>query len=202
METIKQFTSLFECPIWIHDQSDIDNNKLKEYILSVQKNDPKGREVSNVSGWQSDFQYPQTPEFIQFFSQVLVDLNYYFEQLDGNTEKYEVKIEDCWFNINHKNTYNKPHNHTGYLSLVYYVEAAEDSGHIAFHHPAEHLKMNWQSNWFKSNSVSANVSNWIMPPKTNRCYIFPGWLVHSVNMNTTNNTRISIALNTSISLKS
>ena len=199
---MKHFISLFDCPIFTHDHASIDNNKLKEYILSVQKNNPKGRKVSNVEGWQSDFQDTQTPELQQFFLQVLVDLNNYFEQLDGNTEKYKVTITDCWFNINHKNTYNRPHNHTGYLSLVYYVEATEDSGHIMFHHPAEHLQIHWRADWFKENRISANAGNWIMPPKTSRCYIFPGWLVHSVNMNTTNNTRISIALNANISLKS
>ena len=199
---MKHFISLFDCPIFTHDHASIDNNKLKEYILSVQKNNPKGRKVSNVEGWQSDFQDTQTPELQQFFSQVLVDLNNYFEQLDGNTEKYKVTITDCWFNINHKNTYNRPHNHTGYLSLVYYVEAAEDSGHIMFHHPAEQSQAGSNLGYFKSNNVPANAGNWSMPPKTSRCYIFPSWLVHSVNMNTTNNTRISIALNANISLKS
>ena len=196
------FHRLFDCPVWAHDHAGIETDKLKEYILSVQKNDPNGRKVSNVEGWQSNFQHLQTPELQQFFQQVIVDLNYYYEQLGGDMQKYEVSITDCWFNINGKNTYNRPHAHTGYLSLVYYVEATEDSGHIMFHHPAEHLQIHWRADWFKENRISANAGNWIMPPKTNRCYIFPGWLVHSVNMNTTNNTRISIALNTSISLKS
>ena len=196
------FYNLFDCPVWMHDHAGIEQDKLKEHILSVQKNDPKGRTVSNVEGWQSGFQNLQSPELQQFFQQVLVDLNYYYEELDGNTNKYEVMITDVWFNINGKNTYNRPHAHTGYLSLVYYVEASEDSGDIVFHHPAEHQQVHWQSDWFKSNRVSANSGNWRMIPRTNRCYIFPNWLVHSVNMNTTNNTRISIALNTTLSLKS
>ena len=59
------FHRLFDCPVWTHDHAGIETDKLKEYILSVQKNDPNGRKVSNVEGWQSNFQHLQTPDSLR-----------------------------------------------------------------------------------------------------------------------------------------
>ena len=196
METMRHFISLFDCPVWAHDHAGIDNDKLKNFINKYTETN-QGRLVSNNGGYQSNSLHLQTPELQDFFQSIIIDLNYYYKQVGGRPDIYEVSIEDCWFGINGKNSFNWPHIHNGYLSVVYYVEADEDTGHIIFKHPAPTMSIEWHDDWFNKTS-STTAPSWRLAPKTGRCFIFPSWLEHKVDINTTDKTRISIALNTSV----
>lgn len=196
METMRHFISLFDCPIWAHDHAGIDNDKLKQFITTYQSTQ-KGRRVSNSGGYQSNSLYLQTPELQDFFQTILIDLDYYYKEVGGKPDTHQVAIESCWFNINGKNTFNWPHVHDGYLSVVYYVEADEDTGLISFKHPANRMDLDWKDEWFNGTSATT-AATWNLAPKTGRCYIFPSWLEHKVHMNETDKTRISIALNTKV----
>ena len=127
MQSMKHFTSLFDSPIWSHDHAGIEQDKLKDYLLYLKSKD-KGRVVSNSQGWQSNPLHLQTPELQQFFQAILIDLNYYYKEIKGHTDKYEVMIDQAWANVNTTGAFNWPHAHTGFLSVVYYVEADEDTG--------------------------------------------------------------------------
>ena len=197
MQSMKHFTSLFDAPIWSHDHAGVEEDKLKDFILDLKSKD-KGRIVSNNQGWQSNPLHLQTPELQQFFQAVLIDLNYYYKSVKGHTDKYEVMIEQAWANVNTTGAFNWPHAHTGFLSVVYYVEADEDTGMLRFIHPSILMRNEWQSQWFKHENTSCTASSWNFTPKTNRCFIFPSWLEHLVDINNTSKTRISIALNTTI----
>ena len=70
-------------------------------------------------------------------------------------------------------------------------------GHIIFKHPAPTMSIEWQDDWFNKTS-STTAPSWRLAPKTGRCFIFPSWLEHKVDINKTDKTRISIALNTSV----
>lgn len=193
---MKNFISLFDCPVFVSEHENIENKKIKKYILDYYKTN-KGRKLSNSGGFQSDNLNFNQPELQDFFKSVIMDLNYYFEKTGGNSDAFEVMITDCWFNINGKNSFNWPHKHDGYLSAVYYVDADEDTGDLIFSHPSSVLPIEWKPSWFKQ-PFPANSSKWPLKPKSNKCYIFPSWLEHYVETNNTNKTRISIALNTTI----
>jgi len=198
MEKLNTFNSLFDCPVFSHDHAGIDDAFLKSYILNLRQID-KGRTVSNKNGWQSNLADLRSPELSEFFQILLKDFNYYFEQLGGDINTKEVMITNCWFNINEKNSFNWPHVHDGFASGVYYIEADKDTGDLIFTHPSALIDLQWPSNWFNKNShYSCTTPTWKMPPESSRFYIFPSWLTHSVDMNTTDKTRISVALNTTI----
>jgi uncharacterized protein (TIGR02466 family) len=196
METMKHFTSLFDCPVWAHDHAGIDNDKLKYFINNYTENN-KGRVVSNNGGYQSDCLYLQTPELQDFFQTIIIDLDYYYKEVGGRPDTHQVAINSCWFNINGKNTFNWPHIHDGYLSVVYYVEADEDMGHLIFKHPSTSMSVEWHDDWFNGTSTTT-AGSYRFAPKTGRCYIFPSWLEHKVDMNRTDKTRVSFALNTKV----
>ena len=192
------FTYLFGSPIWNYDITSIDKNILKNYILNL-KNKDNGRVFSNSGGgWQSHSISLDTPEFKPFYSTITNVMNSCFKELNGKTDKYKVVIEDCWANVNTKGSFNWPHVHDGFLSLVYYVEADEDTGDIQFIHPSKLQSAKWDYTMFNNEHITSTDASWIFHPITSRCLVFPSWLEHKVNVNNTNKTRISISLNTEL----
>ena len=192
------FTYLFGSPIWNYDITSIDNNILKNYILNL-KNKDNGRVFSNSGGgWQSHSISLDTPEFKPFYSTITNVMNSCFKELNGKTDKYKVVIEDCWANVNTKSSFNWPHIHEGFLSMVYYVEADEDTGDIQFIHPSKLQSAKWDYTMFNNEHITSTDASWIFHPITSRCLVFPSWLEHKVNVNNTNKTRISISLNTKL----
>ena len=192
------FTYLFGSPIWNYDITSIDKNILKNYIINLKSKD-NGRVFSNSgTGWQSHSIPLDTPEFKPFYSTITTVMNSCFKELNGKTDKYKVVIEDCWANVNTKGAFNWPHIHEGFLSMVYYVEADEDTGDIQFSHPSKLQSIKWDYTMFNNEHVTCTDSSWLFHPITNRCLVFPSWLEHKVNVNNTNKMRISISLNTKL----
>ena len=198
MKSDVNFTYLFGSPIWNYDIVSIDRNVLKNYILDLKNKDINGRVFSNSGGWQSNIIPLNTPEFKEFYSVIEKIMNSCFEELNGKTDKYKVVLEDCWANVNTKGSFNWPHVHDGFLSMVYYVEADEDTGDIQFLHPTKLQSLNWNFEMFNHDYITSADAGWKFSPVTNRCLIFPSWLEHKVNVNNTNKTRISISLNTKL----
>ena len=192
----KNYTSIFDSPVWSFDTL-LDNIKIKDYILHLKEND-KGRTITNNGGWQSNNLHLQIPELKDFFFTISNLLNDCFIELGGKSN-YKVKINDCWANVNNKGDFNWPHTHEGFLSIVYYVQADDDTGDLKFNHPSKLQQTQWQSwKWGEFNNSTPIAHSWVFKPFTNRCYIFPSWLEHLVHVNDTNKTRISLSLNSSI----
>ncbi len=188
-----QVNNLFGSPIWHYNITSIDNNALKNYIIDW-KNHGESRFISNVNGWQSNDIPLDSQVFQKFFYNAQSILNSSFDELGGRTNEYKVVMDNCWANINTKGSFNWGHTHDGFLSLVYYVQADEDTGNIQFLHPSPLYQKNWDSSCFNNSSTSTN-SEWVFEPKTSRCLVFPSWLEHRVDVNNTEKIRISISLN-------
>lgn len=198
MEKLNSFNRLFDCPLFAHDHAGINDKQLKDYVYNLRDNS-KGRIVSNSGGWQSDNVNLKAPELSEFFQTILIDLNFYFEQIGGNVRNKEVMITEAWFNINEKNSFNWSHHHTGFASGVYYIQADNDTGELVLEHPSQTMDLSWNTEWFNETSLySCSAPTWRVPPETSRFYVFPSWLKHRVEMNTTNKTRISVAINSDI----
>ena len=95
--------------------------------------------------------------------------------------RFEYRLNNYWFNINHKGSSNKLHNHNhpdnpqGGLSGVFYLAVPNDSGDIIFQ-----LESKEQ---FKLKSA------------TGKLIIFPIYLDHLVEQSKSNEYRMSIAFN-------
>jgi len=87
-----------------------------------------------------------------------------------------------------------PHHHpTCYLVAVYYIKVPEDSGSIIFHDPRGSVI--WKDknartdiNWCSSRPFHK------IDPKEGMLLVFPGYLVHSVETNCSNEIRLSLAI--------
>jgi uncharacterized protein (TIGR02466 family) len=91
----------------------------------------------------------------------------------------------------------KEHTHSNSLfSGVLYLKAAEDTGQIAFHKYQKYLDIS--STTLNLGFTEWNIFNsdkWSITPNENQIIIFPSNVTHSVEINNSNDDRISIAFN-------
>ena len=105
-------------------------------------------------------------------------------------------LEKLWINYQKANEYNPPHDHTGDLSFVIYLQVPEE---IVMENEETHEEHN--------NAGPGMINFWIgldMPFAINRCskmpsvgdiFIFPAWLPHYVNAFKADVERISVSGN-------
>lgn len=179
----------FPTVIWSAMTHFADNAALKRFAYDRKKNDV-GRIISNYSGYQSSDLMPEDNLELD----KLVD--YLDKEVNACAKQVglaELEIKNIWLNINPPGAYNHLHNHVGsVLSGVYYVDADPQQGNIQFersdgaeYHIPEYVET---ETYFTSTRATYAA-------KTGALYIFPGWLKHSVQGNTANKDRISIAFN-------
>lgn len=120
--------------------------------------------------------------------------NYAYNVL-GTSKKHQWKITTSWVNESKSGHDHGPHYHTNsILSGVVYLQAV-DSAEINFHRSASHANL-WNTVLLDFDSFNElNVDVISVPPSTNDILIFPSNLTHSVNPNTSKETRYSLAFN-------
>lgn len=136
---------------------------------------------SNFNGFQS-FEHPYIIEqkhidksFNKFFKQVDNIINSNFDN------RFNFKLNNYWFNINKKGSYNKLHNHlnpegfSSGASGVFYLKTPKNCGNIVF-----------QSHDNKQLEIES---------KKGHLLIFPSHLAHFVQESKSNKDRVSIAFN-------
>jgi len=100
-------------------------------------------------------------------------------------ENYKLKIGTMWSIVNPPGGANRSHIHPGCLwSGVYYIQAPAGAGNIEFLEPRTVHMMNQPR--FQRNTKRAK-ENWTkvrFDPVPGRMIIFPSWLYHSVDTNT------------------
>ena len=148
-----------------------------------------GVTLSNRIGYQShsyeyesiDFMKPCIDEILAKLSPIYYDF--------GLVE--QPRLGNYWFNINHKGSYNLPHNHPrSNFSAVLYIKTPKNSGAIVFKRP-DMLK----DYMVPHIDTSKNFRSWIIDPEENLLIIFPSYLYHHVDPNMSDDERISVAFN-------
>ena len=102
--------------------------------------------------------------------------------------KYKPSIETSWLTLSKPGLSSHVHDHgTSHISGVYWFKTNGQDGDIVFRNSFKALKCNpIISSFAHENSFS---------PDQGRIVLFPGFLDHSVNENTTNEDRISLSFN-------
>ena len=120
--------------------------------------------------------------------QIFIAVNEYCDAL-----KYpgpDFKLLESWFNFCDIHGYQYDHTHPkSRISGVYYYASTGEDGSIRFQNPNPIM----QFNGFPSDRVGIDAVTY--KPKVGRLLLFPSWLTHRVNLNNTDNQRISIAFN-------
>ncbi|HJO14178.1 MAG TPA: TIGR02466 family protein [Alphaproteobacteria bacterium] len=185
----------FSTPIWtsiIPNYKDV-NDKMLEYIKSLQLQNPEGIAKSNLFGWHSPYFHLEKDEPRFFVNSIANSLNEVFRNMGWNIKDQETKITSMWSIVNKQNASNARHIHSNnYISAAYYVKAPQKCGDIVFYDPRSvtnfrHPKIS------KPNKLNTNIFS--VQPKEGLLVLFPSYLHHSVDMNKSNDERIVISFN-------
>lgn len=188
----------FPTPIWWED-TDINNTEMLNLCYKMQREDSEGRTLSNQGGWQSmDFRPGIYPEMKTFEDKILEHTKRCLADFGYKLDSCFVDIENFWFNINQKNHTNSVHIHdNSFISGVYYLKANPGQGTINFYKNQilDYAVMS-QAPIDQFTPISASAMSY--QPKTGKLILFPGWLPHGVERNTTDEDRVSMSFNTKI----
>jgi uncharacterized protein (TIGR02466 family) len=178
-----------ECDLFKYIQKD-----LIEWIYSYQKT-TESVSHSNRGGWQSPSNFHLDKSFSEF-------KNYILNNSYQSLQHYNCNfcLSNMWININKKRDYNICHDHpNSILSGVFWIDVPDNSGRLVFRSP----------NYFIENLLLDNVTEEVKKtynyshtfeffPKEGTVVLFPSHLLHHVEMNETDQDRISIAFNLNI----
>jgi uncharacterized protein (TIGR02466 family) len=185
----------FPTPIWhfILDDYQQLNDTLLQEIRAEQQRDPKGEKWSNILGWHSASDLQQRESFAKFTQMIGENTLEVASCLHWDLTKISLEIKSCWAIVNGKMASNTVHNHpNSVLSGVYYLQAPENSGVISFADPRPAAQMLLPP--------ITEYSLWTLPkisykPQAGTMLLFPSWLLHGVEMNMSEELRISLSFN-------
>ena len=169
----------------------LDTNFLTDQIVDWSKND-KGLIKTNINGWHSPTNMHTLPVF-----KPLVDELYKMQHKIYEEEFLDrgPKLGNMWANINYKGALNRPHVHANSLfSGVYYIKVPKGSGFLKINDPRQ------GTHYIKPAKKDTKVPLHLAPeihiePKENRIIMFPSWLEHCVEVNESDDIRISVSFN-------
>lgn len=174
----------------------IDNKNLEEYAVKL-KEQGNGVTKSNFLGWQSDILQAPNDQVTTLVGAITERLTIFKSQI-GYDKDAKVFMNNIWININQKCSFNRPHIHPGAtFSGVYYVKCNKNSGDLVLKHPSMAQQYSLKEEAI-SEFTDFSASSWAVFPEEGKLVMFPSWLEHYVEPNTSNEERISIAFNADI----
>jgi uncharacterized protein (TIGR02466 family) len=191
---------IFSTPLF-QDTLEINNQELVEHAYYLQRNFKDDRNTER--GYQSTSFDLGSKNVKPLLDQILVRINIIKTDCFGIYDKANLSISNGWVNISYPNGGNcfgneVPHLHPlRFLSCVYYAKAEENSGNLILMSPvpsAEYSKPIAITDKFNQ----FNSTRWVVNPEEGKLVLFPGWLMHFVEPNFSNDDRISFVFNISI----
>lgn len=170
------------------------HQELKNKALSLAKEN-NGRVVSNINGFQSNEFKMNDPLVNKFYFEILPVIQQYVTlfQISCN---YDTNLNNLWYNVNGKYSYNHNHSHAGCaISGVYYLNTPENCGDICFDNPDRTMQaIPFYNGPFKQYN-EFNSDFFGITPKEGLMILFPSHIFHRVDMNNSDENRISVAFN-------
>lgn len=172
--------------------------KLVNWIYNYRENFPESDLKSNNRGWQSKSKDLHQDEsfspWVDLIKQELRDLIPHYHIFS------DIVLTEMWININPKNSYNLTHIHPGStLSGVLWVKIPPKSGRFYFCLPEFYFDPTLidftEPEYRKEIGLHHGV---IENPVEGRMMIFPANLPHRVDLNESDEDRISISFNLDI----
>jgi uncharacterized protein (TIGR02466 family) len=114
----------------------------------------------------------------------------YVQECIGHTMKYNIC--QSWMTKTKHGQVAAVHNHSQFdIAGVYYYKTNMKDGAIKFSNP--NLGLEASKTWMRSYTYNVRIQ-----PNVGTLILFPAWLGHSVELNTTNDDRMSLAFNINI----
>lgn len=183
---------IFPTPIWSVSYLDAENFRKETvpFLLEYEQKFPMNIEYS-LNGYTS---YGREVSDILQFEELSFLKNFVLDSARMASSQTGIEgehfITDSWFNINRKGSYHGMHNHVPDIwSGIYYVQAEESDARICFY------DLNKTSNWPWRPVEGKFGAMRMFTPKTGRLYLFPSYIMHEVEQQTSEGERISISFN-------
>jgi uncharacterized protein (TIGR02466 family) len=174
------------------------NKHLLKNIIQEKEIDAQGMNVSNIMGWHSKDDLHQRnnyQEFTAIASKLALEV---VTESKWDLNLVSPTINNCWAMVNEKNAFNVLHHHpNSMLSGVYYVKVPENSGNIYFYDPRSGAQMLLPP--FEQ-MTSLTIGKISYKPIEGMFLIFPSWLWHGVEPNTSDENRICLSFNVGTSV--
>lgn len=190
-----KLVSLFSTPLFV-DYLDIDNVPLIDFCYTYQQQNPKRKENSGYQSFNLDLNNKAIKALVEKINLRISEI-----KKDYFSFKPEVTLSatNSWFNINYPQGGclgpAVPHLHPHrLLSCVYYLSAEATAGDLILLSPYGSIEYAIP-NQTKSQTHDFNSSRWHVSPEPGKLVIFPGWISHYVEPNSSNKDRISMVFN-------
>jgi uncharacterized protein (TIGR02466 family) len=126
----------------------------------------------------------------KFKKEIYSNVDKYIDNVFGPNFPYKYKIRASWFTNTEKGQYSKRHSHgRADLSGVYYLQTTGSDGDICFSNPCP---THGTTIFFDWSRVYPTVN---YNPAVGRIILWPGWMEHATQENTTDSTRVSFSFN-------
>lgn len=186
--------SLFAVPIVVDDLADLELINVQHEIKKIMDNiDPNSFSVSwgtvlTTFNYQSKNNVIEVYELNQLKNSVIRNASVLCE-IERIRFK-EIFISESWINLYKKGSFQFDHTHPGSLfSGSYYYQTNQKDGNIVFRNPNNVISHR------RSSDPNYQQCSATFTPQVGRLLVFPDWLVHRVEVNNTDDDRISIAFN-------
>lgn len=147
----------------------------------------QGQSFSSVSNQTyPPHEWPIFQDFGRWIGPHIKEINAYFGYLD-----HDYTISNSWYNVHYETGITTEHCHNrADLVLACYLNVPTNSGNIEFRDPLEYHKCD--------TPIHPEEHLWKeVQIKTNDVLIFPGWLKHRTQENSTNEPRVVMSMNVS-----
>tara|TARA_A100001011_G_scaffold380651_1_gene448219 strand:+ start:1322 stop:1939 length:618 start_codon:yes stop_codon:yes gene_type:complete len=196
----KNYQARLAFPTVFHEYSfnkkDFKKNKLIDFCYAEKKQNPKGLKRSNRGGWHS--RVININEDNPISSHLKNGLGKsVFTTL---SQKLSVHVE-YWIMINSPNTYNCSHTHpNSHLSGVFWINAPKKSGDLKFINPSNFQTYVELQSYVEAFKLDTNVyESYIFTPTVGKMVTFPSHVIHEVLNNESNEDRIAVSYNVTLS---
>jgi uncharacterized protein (TIGR02466 family) len=192
----------FPTPVWHFQVENYQqlNSVLLAEIEREQQCDRRGEQLSNILGWHSTSNLHQRESFAELVRSIDRNVLEVATFLKWDLQRISIDITTCWAMVNGKYASNALHDHpNSILSGVYYLKTPEKSGVLSFTDPRSASRM--------LNPPITEYNLWTLPkisykPEVGMMLLFPSWLMHGVETNMSEETRISVSFNIGMLAKS
>ena len=204
---MKKFYNPFSAFIFYNNESKVSNHdELKTWIVDCYHQSPVYQEGNFYGTGFTTYFYDDfsghlniVDQFKELEQTILLNAQEYIansslsfaEHHSKITHNTELELKKLWFNVNPPNAYQGRHHHADYLlGGTYYVSVPPSSGAIDFSNPNPYAYFLNQ----RHNTEDYNViSSFAMKTGDGDLLIWPGWMDHEVNVNRSNDLRITVS---------
>ena len=156
-----------------------------------QRKNPNNMMFTNPGCWRTYYKYNNIDWLMKEIQQVVSEAGMYYQELDptykDKTKEFVGSEIAYWTNINKPGSKNKVHEHRLWQYVAVYYLQATGTGDIVFYNP---------NNITDSCNLFAPFTSTIaISPQDGDLLVFPAWLPHEVETNTSDRDRINISMN-------